>query len=220
MKLYHYVHCPFCVRVRLALGFLNITHESVVVQYSDETTPLRLTGKKILPAFEFSPDDIINESLDIIKKLDTSNRLKNELIEKNGEFDALLDEIGKSVHSLCMPYWVWTPEFSPESREYFKNKKSEKRGAFHLLAQNKNLYLSQLEITLQDLEERLKDKKYFTGSSISILDITLASHLWGMYIFPEFQFSSFFHEYLQRIKKECNFNYHEDFWKKAEDLFN
>ena len=36
IKLYHYVHCPFCVRVRLALGFLNIPFESHVIAYDDE----------------------------------------------------------------------------------------------------------------------------------------------------------------------------------------
>lgn len=219
MKLYHYVHCPFCVRVRMALGHLAIPYESIVVQYSDEKTPMALTGKKMLPAFEFSPGDVINESLDIIKRLDKKNSLKNELIENNSAFELLLDEIGKSVHNLCMPYWIWTPEFSPESREYFKQKKSGKRGPFHLLVQNKETHLATLAVTLQKLEENLVGKEFYSGSSLSILDIALASHLWGMYIFPEFQFSPTLHQYLQRVKKQCAFNYHEDFWKKEENLF-
>lgn len=219
MKLYHYVHCPFCVRVRMALGYLAIPFESIVVQYSDEKTPIALTGKKMLPAFEFATNDVINESLDIIKRLDTKNSLNNELMDNNPNFNDLLDEIGKSVHNLCMPYWVWTPEFSNESREYFKKKKSGKRGPFHLLAQDKDKHLAIFESTLQKTENALQGKNYFHGSNLSILDIALASHLWGMYIFPEFQFSPTLHQYLQRVKTHCQFNYHGDFWKKEENLF-
>ena len=49
MKLYHYVHCPFCVRVRMGLGYLGINFESIVLAYDDEKTPVKLTGKKMLP---------------------------------------------------------------------------------------------------------------------------------------------------------------------------
>lgn len=203
----------------MALGFLAINFESIVIQYDDEETPKKLTGKKMLPAFEFSATDIINESLDIIKRLDTTNSLSNELIEGNNEFNELLDEIGKNVHNLCMPYWVWTPEFSPSSRAYFKLKKSAKRGPFHLLVQNKDQYLNLLQVTLNKLEHMLKGKEFFNGNKLSILDIALAAHLWGMYIFPEFQFSPDLHNYLQRVKKQCRFEYHGDFWKKEEDLF-
>ena len=70
MKLYHYVHCPFCVRVRMAAGFLNTSYESIVVPYDDEATPINLTGKKMLPIWVNDKRLAQNESLDIIKNLD------------------------------------------------------------------------------------------------------------------------------------------------------
>ncbi len=219
MKLYHYVHCPFCIRVRMSLGFLKIPYQSRVLPYHDEKTPIDLTGKKILPAFEFSPGDAINESLDIIKRLDPKNELSNELMNNNTLINEFLDEIGSNVHNLCMPYWIWTPEFNKDSRNYFISKKSVKRGPFHLLIQNKEHYLKKLDISLLRLENEIQDKNYYTGSQLSILDIVIASHLWGMYIFPEFQFSPKIHSYLQRVKTKCNFNYHEDFWKNEHALF-
>lgn len=212
MKLYHYVHCPFCIRVRLALGLLNLNYESVVLPYDDKETPLSLTGKKMLPIFSWSKGDVNNESLDIIKRLDSDNALSMELVHgaKMIELNKLLTKIGASVHSLCMPYWIWTPEFNEQSRSYFIEQKQVKRGPFNKLIQNKEDFILPLNELLEKLEDDLSP--FYKGHKLTILDISLASHLWGMYIFPEFQFSKKVHDYLQSVGKLCAFNYHEDFW--------
>ena len=49
--LYVYDHCPFCVRVRLALGVKNIKHNVHFLQNDDISTPTKLIGKKISPIF-------------------------------------------------------------------------------------------------------------------------------------------------------------------------
>lgn len=212
MKLYHYVHCPFCVRVRLALGFLQISFESIVVPYDDEETPVKLTGKKMLPIMAFDDGTIMNESLDIIKKLDQNNLLKNQLMDLyQEEFNALLDRIGKPVHNLCMPYWIWTPEFNQNSRNYFQKKKEVKRGPFAKLIHQKEEFIAELDLILAGLENDLKP--FYKNDEMTILDIALAAHLWGMYIFPEFQFSPKIHNYLQKVKRQCAFEYHRDFWR-------
>jgi glutaredoxin 2 len=72
LKFYHYVHCPFCVRVRMTLGLLDLPYESVVVSYDDEITPVKLTGTKMLPIMSID-GKVMNESLDIMAKLDTGN---------------------------------------------------------------------------------------------------------------------------------------------------
>ena len=67
VELFHYIHCPFCVRVRLACGYLDIPFKSTVIPYSDEETPRSIAGKKMLPILKTEDANIINESLDIIK---------------------------------------------------------------------------------------------------------------------------------------------------------
>lgn len=52
---YVYDHCPFCVRVRLALGIKNIKHTVVFLQNDDIKTPTKLIGKKIAPIFVSLP---------------------------------------------------------------------------------------------------------------------------------------------------------------------
>jgi glutaredoxin 2 len=212
MKLYHYVHCPFCLRVRFALGFLNLEYESIVLPYDDEKTPIALTGTKMLPIFEFTKNQYINESLEIIKMIDIRESLnKNHYSLHKIEIDHLLSSIGKNVHSLCMPYWVWTPEFNEKSRVYFTNKKELSKGPFALLIKNKTIYLVELEKILLDLENQIKP--FYKSNSLTLTDILIASHLWGMYIFPEFQFSTTVHQYLQNVKNLCHFNYHQDYFK-------
>lgn len=218
MKLYHYVHCPFCVRVRLGAGLLNLSYQSIVLPYHDEETPKKLTGVKMLPIWE-DQAGARNESLDILRSLDKENKLKWELLKDNkihDELEVLLDDLGGPIHNLCMPYWVWTPEFNEESRKYFIEKKSLKRGPFHLLMKNADHDLKELKPKLEALAHQLSPF-YAHQASLTILDLMVASHLWGLMILPEFRFDQKLYDYLMTIKSHCRFDYHEDF--KNEDIF-
>jgi glutaredoxin 2 len=196
----------------MGLGFLNIPYESIVLQYDDESTPLKLSGLKMLPIIETS-QGIQNESLIILKNIDEKNLLKWATHDSlKNEVENLLKDIGNSVHSLCMPYWVWTPEFSNSSRSYFQDKKEVTRGPFKKLIANKEQYLNSIN-DLLEREIKLNLSPFYRSQHLTIVDIMIASHLWGMYIFPEFQFSPEVHNYLQTIKKLTKFDYHADFWK-------
>ena len=48
---YVYDHCPFCVRVRLAMGVKNVKHLIHFLANDDIDTPTSLVGKKIAPIF-------------------------------------------------------------------------------------------------------------------------------------------------------------------------
>ena len=110
-----------------------------------------------------------------------------------------------------MPYWIWTPEFDEKSRYYFQSKKEIKRGPFKNLVRDQKEYINELE---KILEEHLLNKlqPFFMNSKITIVDIMIASHLWGAYIVPEFQFNSKIHQYLMKVKELTHFNYHTDFF--------
>lgn len=211
--LYHYVHCPFCVRVRMACGYLNLKFKSVVLPYNEEERPKRLTGKKMLPIFQFDDASLSNESLDIIAKLDVLNRFHWPYYSDSEEWhylEALLNNLAKDIHNLVMPYWVYTPEFDPESRQYFMSKKEQKRGPFSELMKNRYRFQESLRPKLVNLEKDLQ--AFWKSPEFRLFDILLASHLWGLYVLPEFQFSPQLHAYLQEVKKRCRFEYHEDFW--------
>lgn len=212
LTLYHYVHCPFCIRVRMTLGHLNIPWISKVVPYDDETTPVKLTGKKMLPILEHDKG-AMNESLDIMAFVDKGNVLKvKETIKEQSfnEFEAYLNFLGGPIHSLAMPYFIWTPEFNDSSRAYFQKKKEEKRGPFKDLVKNQRKFIDQLEVEWPKLEKELRH--FYRSENFGVKDILLAAHLWGLYVVPEFQFPTKIHAYLQSVKEKCHFNYHQDYW--------
>jgi len=215
LTLYHYGHCPFCVRVRMALGYLKIDYKSKVLAYDDELTPVKLTGKKMLPILAHDAG-AMNESLDIIQFLDKKNALKvGEFLTSQSfkELESLLSKIGSEVHSLAMPYWIYTPEFTETSRQYFQQKKEQKRGPFSELVKNQKTFVDELMPYLEKIEKDLSP--FYQSTHFGIRDILIASHLWGLYVVPEFQFSEKMHQYLQSIKLIWNFNYHQDFWSPA-----
>lgn len=212
LTLYHYVHCPFCVRVRMTLSYLQLSYSSKVVPYHDEKTPLSLIGKKMLPVLVHE-GKAMPESLDIMKFLDKENKLSiTEMLSSQAypEFEKLLSSLGSSVHSLAMPYWMWTPEFNDESRAYFQAKKEVKRGPFKDLVKNQKQFIEEITPYLQQAEDKLKP--FYGSNTFGAFDILLAAHVWGLYVVPEFQFSQKFHQYLQSVKAVCHFNYHQDYW--------
>lgn len=210
--LYHYVHCPYCVRVRMAFGYLQQEYISKVLAYDDEKTPLSLTGKKILPALQ-TDYEAMNESLDIIAFVDKDNRLNVPEITSSENFKLLeteLSVVGNLVHALAMPYWIWTPEFNDASRLYFQKKKEVKRGPFKELVKNQAKFIAEINPLLLKIEKDLSP--FYKSAFFTLNDIVVAAHIWGLYVVPEFQFTPKLHSYLQKVKEICQFNYHQDFW--------
>ena len=68
-ELYVYDHCPFCVRVRVALGVMGVDYKVIFMGNADVETPTAMVGKKIAPIWK-DDDGCMAESLDIIAKLD------------------------------------------------------------------------------------------------------------------------------------------------------
>lgn len=207
LELLHYVHCPFCIRVRMTLGFLKLEYVSRVVPYNDEKTPVELTGKKMLPIL-IHDGVAMNESADIMKFLDKNGALKFTPDLK--ELEAQLISLGESIHSVAMPYWALTPEFDQESKKYFVEKKEKKRGPFKDLVQKQKSFIEKVQSELAPVEARLNP--FLDSDTFRVQDIFVAAHLWGLYVVPEFQFNPKLHHYLQQVKEITGFNYHQDFW--------
>ena len=209
MKLYHYVHCPFCLRIRMAFGFLDIPWTSVPLDYDDEETPIKLVNKKMLPIVEWDSGELMNESLDIIERLDPDNILQKELALP--PFHDLLNRLSSPLFKITMPHLVWTKEFNEKSRHYFQNKKEKTRGPFTQLVLDQQQYLDELNPILDQIVSDIDG--FYRSGSVTLPDILLASHLWSLYTVPEFQFPTPLHQYLQRVKTKCRFNYQQDLWK-------
>lgn len=118
-EVYVYDHCPFCVRVRLALGIKNVKHNCMFMPNDDIPIPTKLIGKKIAPIFRIPEDDTnMGESLDIIEMVDSDERFgpTGQILPATGRKD--LKTWQKSVQTLLRtlqrPRYVATgliPEF-------------------------------------------------------------------------------------------------------------
>jgi glutaredoxin 2 len=195
----------------MAAGFLKVPYKSIVVAYDDEQTPTKLIGKKMLPIMDVD-GKAMPESLDIIEAIDTNNLLKISEIKRTENFlelENLLPKISNLVHPLAFPYWIYTPEFTESSRLYFQKQKEAKRGPFKDLVAKR----SEFEKDIKGLLFHLDLKPFYKSEKFTALDIFLASHLWGLYVVPEFQFPDKIHQYLQSVKEMCSFDYHGDYWK-------
>lgn len=194
----------------MTLAFLDENYRDLVLQYDDESTPLKLTGVKMLPIWQDKSGKAMNESLDIIKHLDKNNKIPALKQIDQEELENWLSTLGSNVHNLAMPYWVWTPEFNESSRSYFEAKKSKKRGPFKELAKNRNHFEEQIIKDLTDFESNLTP--WYKSDEFTLADIMVAAHLWGLFVVPEFRFSDKMHSYLMAVKSKTKFDYHAPFW--------
>lgn len=211
--LYHYNHCPFCIRVRMAAGYLGIHYDKKLLRYDDEQTPMKLSGTKMLPIWVNENGNGINESLDIISLIDVENRFETKKTLSSPEWKSFEENLNKAssyVHSLAMPYFMYTKEFDDKSRAFFQRKKEEKRGPFEVLVKNRGLFEKELNELLVEIEKDITP--FYKSTSMRLFDVVLASHLWGLYVVPEFQFTPKLHAYLQKVKAECNFDYQGELW--------
>ena len=120
-ELFVYDHCPFCVRVRVAAGCLGVKHKLVFMGNDDVETPTAMVGKKIAPIWK-DADGPMMESLDIIKKFDTENKLA----PASGRTDikAWQKSVQTLMRKLQRPRYVMVPlpEFMQKSgRDAFVN---------------------------------------------------------------------------------------------------
>lgn len=193
----------------MACDFLNIPYESRVLAYDNINLPEKLAGKKMLPIMEFSNGEVSNESLDIVAKLDTENNLFLSVSDKEVKiYENICNEIGSFLHPLAMPSWLNTPEFFNESKKYFREKKEKKRGPFTDLVKRAPELREDLYLFLETFSV---PSKFIKGEYLTILDIMVASHLYGIYTLLDFCVPKTIHEFLQRVKVSCGFSYHSDF---------
>jgi len=126
---YVYDHCPFCVRVRLALGVKNVKHEVRFMANDDVETPTKLIGKKLAPIWVNGDEAPMPESLDIIAKIDSDPAFGTPGLIKpaSGRTDlkAWQKEVQKPMRLTQRPRYVMSPlpEFmqADARRAFIKN---------------------------------------------------------------------------------------------------
>ena len=191
MKLYTYDHCPYCVRVRYALGAKNLAFEHEILLNDDEATPTRLIGAKMVPILERDDGTPMGESLDIVRHIDAV--YGERLFPESGNGAALAEWAeahGETVRTLLFPRWAIAPleEFATESaRAYFTRKKTESIGDFQEALDNTPALKASMEAALADLEPLIQSPDGVHGS-LTIDDVDVFARLRGLTLVKDLRF--------------------------------
>jgi len=202
--LYVYDHCPFCVRVRMALGVKNIKHNIHFMANDDIQTPTALVGKKISPIFTLPEDDLVMaESMDIVNLVEGDERFgpTQQILPATGRTDikAWQSSVRDLLRTLQRPRYVATgllPEFQQlDGRHAFiKNhqlppyEKKEWKGDEISMDEKLSLYaeamakdptpsIEQLNARLVELDDIIFREHYCSEGGLSMDDVDLFARL-------------------------------------------
>lgn len=202
---YNYDHCPFCVRVRLALGLKSVKYTPFFLANDDVPTPTALIGKKIAPIFTGYDGVPVGESMDIVKAIDADPKYGApgffQPQSDRSDLQAWQGGVKELLRALQRPRYVASglmPEFQTRAgREAFVSnheltgydKKAWKAGEGGLtLAKKLRLYaelgaedpaqrVEELSAKLVELDALIHCADCCSGGGLSLDDIDLWSRL-------------------------------------------
>jgi glutaredoxin 2 len=159
----------------MIFGFKNVNVEVVFLANDDETTPIKMIGKKMLPILETNEGSYIAESLDIVNFVDEIDGKTSLTRPLSDGISVWIDSASSVIFKLAIPRWALSeyPEFAKESaRNYFVSKKESIFGSFTTLLKDSEVYLSEVNEKLLELDTILSVYQY-SESMWSMSDIQL-----------------------------------------------
>lgn len=171
MKLYHYDHCPYCVKARLIFGLKDVAVEEEILLNDDEDTPISMIGQKMLPILKKDDGSFMPESMDIVHFIDGLNGNPKVKPSKNHEeLNLWLKDCRQYHYALAMPRWVamGLEEFAtPEAVVYFTRKKEMSIGPFDQAVAKTNELVAMGNEHLKKLEEIIVGQPFFWGKELT-----------------------------------------------------
>mmetsp|Transcript_10864 Transcript_10864/g.11943 ORF Transcript_10864/g.11943 Transcript_10864/m.11943 type:complete len:228 (+) Transcript_10864:21-704(+) len=210
-KLWLYAHCPFCMRVEVALGALGIKVEKEIVQYDDAETPTKMIGKKMLPILEYTINGekkYMGESMDIVKFLDSqSTGKKLSPIEKARE-EKILEWLFKDFSPKNgYLYWprvankVRLPEMTTDSGLAYWVNKHDSKSDIKFLAENEQRTKDVLA-SLNVFEEKiLLSETAANGKDIGYEDVLIVPFLMHLTLVKGFPYPAKTKAYIDNMVK-------------------
>lgn len=175
MKLYVYDHCPYCVRARMIFGLKNLLVENITLLNDDESTPVGLVGKKVVPILIKENGEAMPESLDIVNYVDETYGEKLLSEEVRPEISDWMKKVSGYYNHLLLPRFVrlGLDEYKTQSAvDYFVKKKTEGIGDFDENFANTAQYIAQLSPDLVALDKLIISPNAANGK-LSLEDIML-----------------------------------------------
>ncbi|TGZ99873.1 glutaredoxin 2 [Rodentibacter pneumotropicus] len=212
MKLYAYDHCPFCVRARMIFGLKNLPFELVILANDDETTPIGLVGKKVVPILIKEDGTAMPESLDIVRYVDENfgERILSEQIRP--EIEEWVKKLGHYYNHLLIPRFVKMDlvEFKTQSAvDYFTKKKTESIGDFRQNLDETANYLVRLHQDLENLVPLIQSVATL-NDGLSLEDIIVFPMLRNLTCVRDIQFPPEVRAYLEKMSEQSGVDLYFD----------
>lgn len=204
MKLYQYLHCPYCLRARMTANYMNVALEYVYLLNDDEATCYQLINAKMVPILQFDDGSAMGESLDIVNKLlelgDSSKFVSPA--KHTDAINQFLDASRTEYNRLYFPRNVLVdlPEFATQSaRDYFQHKKEKQIGISFAEA------ISQTPDLLDQLHQTFNVLPAMTlGEQLSMDDILLYPFLRNLTLVKGINFPVALKLYIKHIAALTN----------------
>jgi len=216
-KVWHYDHCPYCVRVRVILGLKNIAHELIALPNGDEKAHTDICGKKQVPILRTSDGKIILESLDIVKYFDEfdGKSILKPHNENRPEFEKFSYD-SKLTHPRFIELGL--PEFNRAvDIEYFTKKKTKDTGDFAENLENTAALKNAQELKLMEFGKSLPTTEQLkstcggiNGDYWSIDDITVFPKLRSLTCVKHLIWPENMKYYVDNLAKKANINLYYD----------
>ncbi|XP_063900070.1 glutaredoxin 2-like [Zophobas morio] len=209
--LHLYDHCPFCVRVELALGWMEISYQRIFYGYGDMEGPKKLTGKKILPVLEDSDGNYHAESLDIVEWIQKAYPDKLCLAKQSERKDlkSWFERFQPVSSSLTCPRLcklTHLKDFSTkEDVEYHHSKYESRNVDLKKLYDDSPKYIKEMNSLLFEFDKNLlQSSKAITGSSYSMDDIIYLPWLRNITVVKGVEFPNKLKEYVTNACREAD----------------
>lgn len=212
-QLYVYDHCPFCVRVRHALGYKGVKYNLVWLLNDDVETPTSLVGRKMVPIFQPDGSDgkAMAESLDICKMVDEDSRFGQTSSIHPGterkDISEWLDSLADPMRRLTRPRFALAdklPEFTFEDGRaaFVRNHqlKTEPISFDENLARSDD-YISKITQRLPELGSMVSSPQSISEIGFSYDDIVTFAKLRALTIVKGLKFPSNVQAYLEYQSK-------------------
>jgi len=164
--LHCYDHCPYCIRVELALAFLGVPYTRKVYGYGDLEGPKKLRGKKMLPVLEHLGHKT-DESLDIIELLDTNTPHRSIPPRTNRrDLDEWLKDSKKIRTDLTRPRIIKVPveDWKDIKDTRYAKEKYERQGFKYSEAKART---AELLVEMNKLLEKFNEKHLYDTHSVN-----------------------------------------------------
>lgn len=210
LTLYHYDHCPYCVKARMIFGLKKVPFQLKALLYDDEKTPQSFIGAKMVPILK-TEKNYMPESLDIVRYIDDHFQSPTVDWTEDSRLSKWIESCERLHYFLAMPRWVKAPleEFNtPASRTYFQKKKEQHLGSFSEALNNTQNLIEGMEEKLKELENLLSDENRHWKRQLSVNDFHLFAYLRMLSIVKDLSFPKKIAAYMKNLSAESKVSLH------------